>query len=176
MRSICKRCQKKVFQRFIRSSSADVKQNKRSRVYHPKIQNFSNCRLEVMSILEIITLWDVKTQLKAREYLFKIQHFSNFMLVSLSRHPRSCRSGEPIRQGGGHWSRPPKPALERSDLTEKFQFWESHTEAEAKKSPDQISVLSTKRIVVYRHKDRAAPPSAAPPSWLLLKMVWGRGE
>ena len=30
-------------------------------------------------------------------------------------------------------SRPPKTALERRDLTEKFQFRESHAEAETKK-------------------------------------------
>ena len=40
----------------MRSSPADVEQNKRSRVYHRKIQSFSNClyRLEMMPTLEII--------------------------------------------------------------------------------------------------------------------------
>ena len=45
-----------MFPCFIRSSSADVKQNKRSRVYRIKIQSFSNCRLKMMPIFEIITL------------------------------------------------------------------------------------------------------------------------
>ena len=36
------------------SSPADVKQNKRSRVCHRKIQNISNYRLEMMPILAII--------------------------------------------------------------------------------------------------------------------------
>ena len=78
---------------------------------------------------------DVKIQPKARNYLVEIQHFCNFSLVSLSPHPRSCRGSERIRQGEGRWSRPPKTALEPSDLTEKFQSRESHTEAEPKKSP-----------------------------------------
>ena len=52
---------------------------------------------------------------------FKIQNFVHFSLVSLSVHPRSRRGAERIRQGKERWSRP-KPALERSDLTEKFQF------------------------------------------------------
>ena len=39
---------------FIRSSPADVKQNKRSRVCHRKIQNISNYHVEMMPILYII--------------------------------------------------------------------------------------------------------------------------
>ena len=60
--------------------------------------------------------------------------------VSLSLHLRSPRRAERIRQGKGRRSRRPKTALERSDLTENFQFRESHTEAETKKTPDQIPV------------------------------------
>ena len=56
-----------------------------------------------------------------------------FSLVSLSVYPRSRRGAERIRQGEERWSRPPKTALERSDLTEKFQFQESHTEVDPKK-------------------------------------------
>ena len=56
------------------------------------------------------------------------------------RHSRSRPGAERIRQGEGRWSRPPKTALKRSGLTEKFQFRESHTEAETKKTPDQIPV------------------------------------
>ena len=49
---------------------------------------------------------------------FKIQNFARFSLVSLSIHPLSGRGAERIRQGEGRCSRPPKTALERSDLTE----------------------------------------------------------
>ena len=48
--------------------------------------------------------------------------FARFSLISLSIHPRSRRDAEQIRQGEGRWSRPPKTALEHSDLAEKFQF------------------------------------------------------
>ena len=63
--------------------------------------------------------------------------FSNFSRFSLSPHTRSRRGANRIRQGEGCWSRPSKTALERSDLTEKFQFREPHTEAETKKTPGQ---------------------------------------
>ena len=53
---------------------------------------------------------------------FKITLFARFSLVSHSIHPRSRRGTERIRHGEGRWSRPPMTALERSDLTEKFQF------------------------------------------------------
>ena len=65
---------------------------------------------------------------------------SHFTRIALILHPRLRRGSERIRQGEGRWSRPPKTALERSDVTEKFQFRESHTEAETKKTPDQIPV------------------------------------
>ena len=74
--------------------------------------------------------------------------FARFSLVALSIHPRSRRGAERTGQGEGRWSRPPKTALERSDLTEKFQFRESHTEAETRETPDQIP---EKRIVIYMH-------------------------
>ena len=44
----------KTFTCFIRSSPADVKQNKRSSLCHRKIQNINNYRLELLPILEII--------------------------------------------------------------------------------------------------------------------------
>ena len=62
-----------------------------------------------------------------------MQHFCNVSLVSLSVYPRSRRGAEWIRQGKVRWSLLPKTALERSDLTEKFQFLEFHTEAETEK-------------------------------------------
>ena len=80
---------------------------------------------------------------------FKIQFYAHFSLVSLSVHPRSRGGAERIRQGEGRWSRPPKTALERSDLTEKFQYRESHTEAKTKKKPDQIPVPSKTIVIIY---------------------------
>ena len=79
---------------------------------------------------------------------FKIHPFAHFSLVSLSVHPRLRQGAERIVQGEGRWSRPPKTALERSDLTEKLQFRESHTEAETKKTPDRIP---PKRIIIYMY-------------------------
>ena len=61
---------------------------------------------------------------------FKLQTFAHFSLDSLTLHPRSRRGAERIRQGKGRAS---ETALERSDLTEKFRFSESHTKAETKK-------------------------------------------
>ena len=72
-----------------------------------------------------------------------MQNFARFSLVSLSIHPRSLQ--ERIGQGEGRWSRPAKTTLERSDLTEKFQFRESHTEAETKKVLTKIPVPSKKK-------------------------------
>ena len=127
---------------FVHSSSAVVKQNKRSRVYNPKIPifiiylpfgndvNFGNYH----------ALQTSRSQPNAQEYLLKVQHFSNFSLVSLSPHSRLRRSAERIRQGEGRWSRPPKTARERSDLIDKFQFRESETEAKTKKTRVQTPV------------------------------------
>ena len=78
--------------------------------------------------------------------------FARFSLVSLSIHPRSRRSAERIRQSEGRWSRPPNTALEQSDLTEKFQFRESHAEATTKTYPDQIP---ERRIIIYMYKGSA---------------------
>ena len=92
----------------------------------------------------------------ARAYTAQNIFFSHLPLVSLSPHPRSRRGAERIRQGEGRWSRPPKTALERSNLTVKFQFRESHTEAETKKTPDQIPVPLKKKnhyICMYAKYD-----------------------
>ena len=79
----------------------------------------------------------------------KIQNFAHFSLVSLSVYTRSRRGAERIGQGKGRWSRPLKMALERSDSTEKFQFWESHTEAEKKKAPDWPNKKKNDYIYIY---------------------------
>ena len=111
-------------------------QNKRSRVYHRKIQHFNCYRLEMMPILEIITLCRrCRRQETTDGSILPPQNTSFLQLLAclVSPHPRSHRGSERIRPGEGRWSRPPKTVLERSDLTEKFQFRESHTEAETKK-------------------------------------------
>ena len=92
------------------SSPADVKQNKRSSVYHRKIQNFSNFLPfgNDANFGSYPDAADVKTQPKSQDYLLKIQYFFNFSLVSLSIHPRSRRGAQRIRKGEGRWSRPPK--------------------------------------------------------------------
>ena len=61
---------------------------------------------------------DIKIQPKTPEFLLDMRYFCNFSLVSLGIRPRSRRRAERTRQGEGRWSRPPKPALERSYLTE----------------------------------------------------------
>ena len=53
------------------------------------------------------------------------------------------------KAGRGGLKPPPKAALERSNLTEKFQFRASYTEAETIKAPDQIPVPSTEIIILY---------------------------
>ena len=93
----------------------------------------------------------------ARTYAAQNTKKAHFLLVSLSPHTRSRPGAERIRQGEGRLSRSPKPAPERSDLTEKFQFRETHTDAEMKKlltkslSPQNIESLYIYIFVkVYR--------------------------
>ena len=97
------------------------KGNKRSRVRHRKIPNISNYRLEMMPILLIIH-WQALQTLRYNQnlpkFLLDMRYFCNFSLVSLGIRPRLRRCAERARQGEGRWSRPPKPALERSYLTE----------------------------------------------------------
>ena len=78
-------------------------------------------------------------------YRSKYKRNAHFSLVSISPRTRSRPGAERIRQGEGRLSRPPKTALARSDLTEKFMFRETHTEAETKKTPDQIKKQKTKK-------------------------------
>ena len=93
----------------MRSSPADVKQNKRSRVYHRKIQNFSNyCVGNYANFGNHPDTADVKIQPKPQDYLLKLQYFCNFSLLSLSIHLRSRRGAERIRKGERRWSRPRK--------------------------------------------------------------------
>ena len=81
---------------------------------------------------------------------FKIQFFARFSLVSHSIHPRSRRGDEPIRQGEGRWNRPPKTALDRSYLTENFQFPFKPCRRQAKQvlesMPPQYSNIGNDRL------------------------------
>ena len=93
---------------------------------------------------------DVKVQSKAREYLIKAQHFlATSRLSRFSPHPSASASRcGTDNTGRGALEPHPKTALERSDLADKLQFRESHAEADTKKNPDQIPVLSKKRIII----------------------------
>ena len=94
-----------------------------------------NATLEMLSLDSFVqALHMPRSENSSVVYRPKYNNFLHFSLVSLSPHPRSRRGAERIRQGEGRWSRPPKTALERSDLTEKIQFRESYTEAETKKN------------------------------------------
>ena len=61
---------------------------------------------------------DMKIQPKSPKLLLDMRYFRNFLLVSLGINPCSRRCVERTRQGEGRWSRPSKPAFERSYLTE----------------------------------------------------------
>ena len=88
-----------------RSNPADVKQNKRSRVYHRKFKTLATTyRMEMIPILEIIQTLSPKPQ----DYFLKVQYFCNSSLVSQSIHPRSRRGAQRMTKGEGRWSRPPK--------------------------------------------------------------------
>ena len=93
-----------------RSSPADVKQNKRSREYHRKIQNFSNYLPfgNDANFGNYPDAADVKTQPKSQDYIIKVQYFCNFSLVLVSIDLDSRRGAQRIRKGEGRWSRPPK--------------------------------------------------------------------
>ena len=105
-----------------RSSPADVEQNKRSRVCHRKIQNISNYRLEIndANFVDHQGAADVKIQPKFPKFLLDMHYFCNFSLVSLGIRLRSSRGAERVWQGEGHLSRPPKTGLERSYLVKIF--------------------------------------------------------
>ena len=67
-----------------------------------------------------------------------MRYFCNFSLVSLGIRPRSCRCAERTRQGEGRWSRPPKPVLERSYLTESSSSANRILRPRQSKTPDRI--------------------------------------
>ena len=109
------------------------------------------------SNLEIMPIWKCcplifsficQDPIIARAYTAQNSTKMHFSLVSLGVYPRSRQGAERIRQGEGRWSLPSKTALERSDLTEKSQFRESHTESETKQTPERIP--SQKKYHIYQ--------------------------
>ena len=109
-------------------------------ICHRKIENISNYRLEMMPIYFVNHpgAADTKIQPKSLKFLLDMRYFCNFSLVSLGIRPRSRRCAERTRQGEGRRSRPPKPALERSDLTENSSSANRILRPRRKKSPDRI--------------------------------------
>ena len=133
-----------------RSSPANIKQNKRSRVCHRKIQNSSNYRLEMMRcFVNHPGAADIKIQQKSPEFLRDMRYFCNFSLVSIGIRPRSCRCAERTRQGEGRRSRPPKPALEQSYLTEIFSSANRIPTPRPKKTPGRIPETRNDFIYTY---------------------------
>ena len=81
----------------------------------------NDANLEMLSLdLFLQALHMPRSKNSSGVYRPKCTFFSYFALFSLSSHPRSRRGAKRIRQGERRWSRPPKTALERSDLTEKL--------------------------------------------------------
>ena len=80
---------------------------------------------------------NIKLQPKSPEFLLDMRYFRNFSLVSLGIRPRSRRCAERTRQGEGRWSRPPKPALERSYLTGNSSSANRILRPRRKKTPDR---------------------------------------
>ena len=112
------------------------------------------------------------------------------LLACLAQHPPAftsrCRTD---KAGRGAVEPPPKTALERSDLTEKFQFRASHAEAETTKTPYRIKkkkchiyIYATIIIFIKRKTTLIATttegfrvlPFQAKYHSLLLKMVASR--
>ena len=94
---------------------------------------WKECLVKFYVINQSIHMY-IKIRRITGEYRSKYITFAHFSLVSLRINPRERRGAERIRQGEGCWSRPPKTALGRSDLTEKFPFRAPYTEAETKKN------------------------------------------
>ena len=86
-----------------------------------------DANLEMMPVwkccpmIDSFKLYICQDPIIARAYTAQNAKKAYFSLVSFFVYPRSRRGAERIRQGEGSWSLPPKTALERSHLTEKFQ-------------------------------------------------------
>ena len=133
---------------FIRSSPADVKQNKqtlqpnrrqkqnkRSRLCYRNISNISNYRLKMMPILQIIQA------LQTLRYKQNLRNFSSTCgIFATSRVSRSAsvRVHVDVRNGHGRaWgvgAAPRRRRLNEAIFDREFQLRESHTSAETKKN------------------------------------------
>ena len=146
---------------FIRSSPADVKRNKQtlkpcrrqekqhSRECLCKNQNGSNYRLEIMPIfVNHPGVADIKIQPKSPEFLLDMRYCCNFSLVSLGIRPRSRRCAERTRECEGGCSRPPKPALEQSYLTENSSSTNRILKPRRKTYPDRIPEIKNEYILM----------------------------
>ena len=138
---------------LVRSSTADVKQNKRLRVCHPKFKSLATVVWKWCQFWKISRSADVKVQPKTRECLLKIHFCSNFSLASLSLHPHSRRGAERIRQGERRSSRTPKTGtrtkrFDREIPVPGIPYW-----GRDEKTSDQILVPSKKKNVIYIYID-----------------------
>ena len=121
------------------SSPADVKQNKRSRIYHRKIQNFTTYLPfgNDANFGNHPDAADVKIQPKSHYFLLKIKYFCNFSLVSLSIHARSRRGAERIRKAEGRGALEPPP--------EDFYVFHSFTPRRRQAKQTNAQALQTSR-------------------------------
>ena len=128
-----------------RSSPADVKQNKRSRVHHRKIQPFSNYLPfenyasfgNYPDAADVIIRYNRSRKITSS----KIQYFFNFSLVSLSIPPRSRRGAQRIRKGEGRWSRPPKTFTRWSRPPKTFSCFIRSSPADVKQNKQTITSM-----------------------------------
>ena len=89
-----------------------------------------------------------RSKKRSGAYRPKYTNKTHFSLVSLSVYPRSRRGAERIRQGEGHWSRPPKTALKRSYLTENSSSENHILRPRRKQTPDRIP---EKGVIIYMY-------------------------
>ena len=114
---------------FIRSSPADVKQNKRSRACDRKNQNSSNYRLEMMpTFVNNPAAADTKIQPKSISGIATRHAFFLQLLACNARHPSAFTSvcGTDTA-GGGTFQPPPEAGAQTKLFDREFQFRESHT-------------------------------------------------
>ena len=97
----------------------------------------------------------------AREYHQKYHCFCHLSLASLSPPTRSRFGTQRIKQGEERWSRASRAALEPSDVTEKFEVQQCHTEADTEKNSLPTPASSTSYTSMYIYKGFAWAPAFA---------------
>ena len=151
-----------------RSSPADAKQSKRSRVYHRKIQNFSNYLPfgNYANFGNYPDAADAKIKPKSQDYLLKIEYFCNSSLVSLSTHPRSPRGAQRIRKSEGRWSCPPKTFTRLSRPPKTFTCFIRSSPADVKQhkrsSPADVKqnkLVKRIRVIYYWYYNTHSSPT-----------------